>query len=903
VAHTHPITNSSRPLLSRTKRIAAVAGAAVVALISLAFPGDVRAQLCVVYAVEDHSVHDSQISRGDQLAGTTLPLGGLCNNCDIEALAINENGRLLGLSGGGGNRSNSPLERGDLFEVDKDPNSPTAGELTVICNTGRTGSDELVSAGFAPGENDTLWAFQQDFGIVTVDTANCDVTDILEVKNVDDQFDDNVSDNWEGLAWDLNGEFLYGTDATDLYRYERSTGEVLLVCDNIETSPGQVEALSFVPIPDPDRQRMVGASEAANAIQIDFPGSSSSFPGGPADWGGDVCTITNVSDEILPGRTDEFDIESIEFEAGCVLPVCGDGMIEPPEQCENNADCTDPGAECIPPGQPGECMCSVGCGNNVIDPGEECDGTADDVCPGRCLPPGDPMECTCSDCGDGTIEPPEDCETNADCTTGSDCDPVTCMCSAVCGDDVTDPGEECDGSDDSACPGQCFPPGDPNECMCPVCGDGVVTDPEECETNADCTDPGTECISPGDPDECICGGPCGDNVVDPGEECDGTDDSACPGQCFPAGDPLECMCPVCGDGVITSPEECEVDADCTVPGTECDPVTCMCEAVCGDGIIGPGEECDLPDDPCPADAPCNPDTCECNPPCGNGVVEPGLGEECDPPNVDDLGEHCTDGIDNDDDGFIDCNDPDCYCNSSRCSVSINTNECRDSTESPFCAECITCNRVCDNECKLSDCPPIKRDPAIIRDRTPTGFFSIHGRFDACPCEFFPDDDDAEFELAIFGEYFEADPNTGVSTERRFALNGPCFTRAGKKNGCYTRYRYKVGRPTEPGCVADDRLERVSSRFRLVDGTPSYTFKVRANADFRQVCDSELTVQVYQRDTATGELIKSAATDPVQWKSRANGCLFRLKDLSPVPCDPLDPTCADLVCPAPPPQSP
>ena len=51
------------------------------------------------------------------------------------------------------------------------------------------------------------------------------------------------------------------------------------------------------------------------------------------------------------------------------------------------------------------------------------------------------------------------------------------------------------------------------------------------------------------------------------------------------------------------------------------------------------------------------------PDCGNGTVD--AGEECDPGSV---GEICSNGFDDDDDGLVDWSDPDCVCPSTYCSA-------------------------------------------------------------------------------------------------------------------------------------------------------------------------------------------------------------------------------------------
>jgi cysteine-rich repeat protein len=132
----------------------------------------------------------------------------------------------------------------------------------------------------------------------------------------------------------------------------------------------------------------------------------------------------------------------------------------------------------------------------------------------------------------------------------------------------------------------------------------------------------------------------------------------------------------------------EIGSDFNVNVTGCD---------CGNGVVDPGEQCDdgnnVDDDGCSSNC-----RSELSFLCGNGVVDPG--EECDDGNQVDgdgcttacrLEEICNDLIDNDGDGLIDCLDPDCPA-----------------------------------------CPPIRRDPAIIRFRPQQpghDLVTVHGRID------------------------------------------------------------------------------------------------------------------------------------------------------------------------------
>ena len=119
-----------------------------------------------------------------------------------------------------------------------------------------------------------------------------------------------------------------------------------------------------------------------------------------------------------------------------------------------------------------------------------------------------------------------------------------------------------------------------------------------------------------------------------------------------------CQAGSCAGG---NPVVCPVPGVCHLPGT-CDPGTGQCSdpnapdgTICNDGSM------------CTINDQCINGTClGTSTTCGNGVVD--CGEECDDGNtVDGDGcdstcmneEPCSDQIDNDDDGLIDCLDPDC----------------------------------------------------------------------------------------------------------------------------------------------------------------------------------------------------------------------------------------------------
>jgi cysteine-rich repeat protein len=179
-------------------------------------------------------------------------------------------------------------------------------------------------------------------------------------------------------------------------------------------------------------------------------------------------------------------------------PVCGDGMVTPPEQCDNGA-ANSPSGDCTT-------QCTIAsCGDGFVHSSEECDdgNNADgDACLSNCqnaecgdgvvhegvelcddgnLNGGDgcTTDCTLASCGDGVLQPPEQCDdgnaSNADgCLS-------TCV-PASCGDGWVQPPEQCD--DGNAIDGDaCL-----TSCEQASCGDGVVyVGVEECDAGGDPT--------------------------------------------------------------------------------------------------------------------------------------------------------------------------------------------------------------------------------------------------------------------------------------------------------------------------------------------------------------------------------------------------------------------------------
>ncbi len=183
-----------------------------------------------------------------------------------------------------------------------------------------------------------------------------------------------------------------------------------------------------------------------------------------ADLGGQDCASIGLTAGTLTCTgACQYDV------SGCVgFPSCGDTFVTPPETCDlinlNGMNCVNQGFDggiplCYAPLTANECTFDASqcyqCGDGNIDPGEECDGLnfgltncltkGYDGGPSLCFAPGTANECMfdtsqCFGCGDGNLDLGEQCD-DGNLAPGDGCD-ASCQiepCIDVDGDGYGNP--------------------------------------------------------------------------------------------------------------------------------------------------------------------------------------------------------------------------------------------------------------------------------------------------------------------------------------------------------------------------------------------------------------------------------------------------------------------------------
>jgi cysteine-rich repeat protein len=249
----------------------------------------------------------------------------------------------------------------------------------------------------------------------------------------------------------------------------------------------------------------------------------------PHYFGMDSFTF-EVSDGALSSN-----VATVTISVGDVV-VCGDGVPEGAEQCDDGNDDNTDG--CLT-----SCMLAT-CGDGFVQDGvEQCDDGNDDNSD-ACL-----TTCRTATCGDGFVQDGvEECDDGND--DNDDACPTTCRLSS-CGDGFVQPGEECDDGNGDSTDG-CL-----NTCRTATCGDGFV------RAGVELCDDGNDVDSDGCHNDCTLP-VCGNHIQEPGEECD--DGNTADGD----GCGHSCKTERCGDGLVQFNLSEECDDGNTTDGDGCD---------------------------------------------------------------------------------------------------------------------------------------------------------------------------------------------------------------------------------------------------------------------------------------------------------------------------------------------
>lgn len=183
-----------------------------------------------MFGVHDQGGGNTQFFHLVMDESKATPIGPMYNRYDIESMDIDPYSKeIIAIAGGGNNQGDRD---GEIFKFDK-----INEKLVQIGDTGIRGDNEVVSASFHP--NGEFWAFQENVGIITIGITAEDMGEVVvkwpattEIKNL------------EGLAWNVQGTRLYGTQGRDLFEWNPSTQSAKKICKN-NFLPSTTEALEF----------------------------------------------------------------------------------------------------------------------------------------------------------------------------------------------------------------------------------------------------------------------------------------------------------------------------------------------------------------------------------------------------------------------------------------------------------------------------------------------------------------------------------------------------------------------------------------------------------------------------------------------------------------------------------
>jgi fibro-slime domain-containing protein len=372
---------------------------------------------------------------------------------------------------------------------------------------------------------------------------------------------------------------------------------------------------------------IAGCGSAGNGATATSPGDDASIVAGGDDSGTQQFGMPPAPDASM----------TVTSDGGCVgaactdatMAICGDGMIEPGETCDDGNSV--PGDGCSG-------VCTVEAGYSCPTVNAPCVYTLTRVC-------GDGIKEGDESCDDGNTTNGDGCSSVCEVESGFSCGAANTPCTptqtaAVCGNKKVEFGEQCDDGNLQASDGcsptcqleqgyTCPTPGSPCQTL-EYCGDGIVQadNGEVCDDgNTKAADgcsgvcqlePGYACPAAGQP--CVRTWICGNGHIDPGEQCDDGNTMAgdgcsadcttvesgynCPNVSGSGGPCTKIPANSCGDGVIEGNELCDdgnmtggdgCSSTCAVEtGYTCPTVKAPCTRIvfCGNGIVDGKDQCD-----------------------------------------------------------------------------------------------------------------------------------------------------------------------------------------------------------------------------------------------------------------------------------------------------------------------
>jgi len=516
---------------------------------------------------------------------------------------------------------------------------------------------------------------------------------------------------------------------------------------------------------------------------------------------GEFCDGIETCDPVndcQPGTDPCVPLSCSEVLDQCVMCLT-DAQCDNGEFCDGVETCNEGTGMCVP-GTPVTCNDGIACTTDSCD--EDANACAYAPNDGACS---NGLYCdgveTCNPSGGCQAGTPVVCVDTVACTVDS-CNEAQDRCNYVPDNTLCSDGQFCNGVEVCSLtlgcrPGTALTCTDGISCTLDSCNetldqcehvpnDALCSDGLFCN-GAEVCDPVNRCVS-APPVVCTDGVGCtNDFCNEVADRCESTPNHAlCTNGLYCDGNEVCDPINGCGPGV---PVDCSDDNACTANSCYEAGDMCLAEDICcGNGSIDIGEECD---DGNLEDA----DGCDSNckyTRCGNGIVTPG--EECE------YTEICGNLLDDDEDGFFDCADPDCEVEN------------------------------CTAECELAPpCTCIEEDPAIVLLNKSPNFFRLHGRIPGDVFTIDPQEEGVTIQLSnADGVIYEA-----MLPPSSFVMRSP------------TRFSFKdktaVTGVDPVGPHAG--LAQLYMQFRVIEGVSYLTFKIKAYGDFSEATLPCMTTQV------------------------------------------------------------